>query len=302
MALNILTPSQVQQWKEDGYLLLPNFFSPEESEEMLDEAKRLCDEFDVTDHPMTTFKTQADGEHVGDDYFLSSGDKIRYFLEPSSLATATPSEPSKLLVEPAKSINKIGHALAPLNPIYKKYTLDNPKIVGLAKDLGEQESPRVLQSMIICKQPRIGGIVPCHNDSTFLYTDPPSAIGCWIALEDCTPSNGCLSFLPGSHKAARIASRFVRDPSGKGTTFTDVPGIEKNQENWDEMEGWKEASCPAGTLVLIHGSVMHKSPPNKSDKSRLIYTFHMIEGGNGTIYDEKNWLQPTEEMPFPALF
>jgi hypothetical protein len=35
-------------------------------------------------------------------------------------------------------------------------------------------------------------VVPCHNDSTFLYTDPPSAVGAWIALEDCTPANGCL--------------------------------------------------------------------------------------------------------------
>lgn len=33
---------------------------------------------------------------------------------------------------------------------------------------------------------------------------------------------------------------------------------------------------------------MHKSPPNPSDKSRLIYTFHMIEG-DGARYDEKNW-------------
>lgn len=33
---------------------------------------------------------------------------------------------------------------------------------------------------------------------------------------------------------------------------------------------------------------MHRSPPNPSDKSRLIYTFHMIEG-KGAVYDEKNW-------------
>ena len=33
---------------------------------------------------------------------------------------------------------------------------------------------------------------------------------------------------------------------------------------------------------------MHRSPPNPSDKSRLIYTFHMIEG-EGAVYDEKNW-------------
>ena len=110
-------------------------------------------------------------------------------------------------------------------------------------------------------------VVPCHNDSTFLYTDPPSAVGAWIALEDCTPANGCLvgslvyhaaltngkSFLPGSHELARVSSRFVKDPKGHGTTFESVSGVEANEEKWDEMPGWKEAACPAGTLVLIHG-------------------------------------------------
>ncbi|WWC72000.1 uncharacterized protein I206_105959 [Kwoniella pini CBS 10737] len=299
--LNLLTTEQLQQWKDDGYLLLPNFFSPIEVKEMLDEAKRLCNEFDITGHPMTTFQTAADGEHIGDDYFLGSNDKIRYFLEPTSITKPTIETPAKLLVEPSRSINKIGHALAILNPIFNKYTLKNENIINVAKDLNEQKKPKVLQSMIICKQPKIGGIVPCHNDSTFLYTDPPSAIGCWIALEDCTPSNGCLSFYPGSHKKVRISERFIRKQSGKGTTFIDVPEVQKNEEKWDEMNGWKEASCKAGTLVLIHGNVMHKSPPNLSDKTRFIYTFHMIEG-EGAIYDEQNWLQPTVEMPFQSLF
>ncbi|WVQ74240.1 hypothetical protein IAR50_003837 [Cryptococcus sp. DSM 104548] len=296
-----LTEEQKQRWKEDGYLILPHFFDAQETKEMLDEAKRLCDGFKIEGHPMTTFKTAADDAHVGDDYFLNSGDKIRYFLEPSSVSPATATTPAKLLVPPSQSVNKIGHALAVLNPVFRKYTFESSKVSSLAKELGEQKSPRVLQSMIICKQPRIGGVVPCHNDSTFLYTDPPSAIGAWIALEECTPENGCLSFLPGSHRSSRTASRFVRAEGG-GTTFEDVPGVEPNTEDWDKMDGWKEGACPPGTLVLIHGSVMHKSPPNPSDKTRIIYTFHMIEGGKGVKYDEKNWLQPTAEMPFQALF
>ncbi|ORX40573.1 hypothetical protein BD324DRAFT_611331 [Kockovaella imperatae] len=300
--MNVLSAQDKQRWRQDGYLVLPGFFEQAATEEMLGRARQLLDEFDVEGHPLTTFKTEADGEHVGDDYFIGSNDKIRYFLEPSSLSKPAPGAPSKLLVPPAQSINKIGHALAQLDPVFRKYTLENEKVANVAKDLGYHQSPRVLQSMIICKQPRIGGVVPSHNDSTFLYTDPPSAVGCWIALEECTPQNGCLSFLPGSHKTARVSSRFVKDPSGRGTTFESVAGVEPNEEKWDELDGWVEAACPAGTLVLIHGNVMHRSPPNPSDKSRLIYTFHMIEGAEGYTYDEKNWLQPTKDMPFPALF
>lgn len=50
----------------------------------------------------------------------------------------------------------------------------------------------------------------------------------------------------------------------------------------------------AGTLVLIHGNLLHKSERNTSPKSRIIYTFHVIEG-DGNVYDGRNWLQPPAE-------
>jgi phytanoyl-CoA hydroxylase len=39
-----------------------------------------------------------------------------------------------------------------------------------------------------------------HQDSSFLYTDPVSAVGFWFALEDCNQDNGCMWFVPGSHR------------------------------------------------------------------------------------------------------
>ncbi len=45
-------------------------------------------------------------------------------------------------------------------------------------------------------------VVP-HQDATYLYMEPSlKMIGFWIALEDATLENGCLSFIPGSHKCA----------------------------------------------------------------------------------------------------
>jgi phytanoyl-CoA hydroxylase len=43
----------------------------------------------------------------------------------------------------------------------------------------------------------------------------------------------------------------------------------------------------AGSLVLIHGLVHHRSGQNNSDKSRWIYTFHIIEGTYP--YPSDNW-------------
>ena len=57
----------------------------------------------------------------------------------------------------------------------------------------------------------------------------------------------------------------------------------------------------AGSLVLIHGQVYHKSERNTSAAPRHAYTFHMVET-DGCQYSHKNWLQATKELPFPKLF
>ena len=163
--------------------------------------------------------------------------------------------------------------------------------------------------MVICKQPEIGGAVPPHQDSTFLYTDPPSAVGWWYALEDATAENGCLSFAPGSHGRAAVEKRFVR--TGKGTGFVENEGArfpdglqreekredgdaaEKEYELVQKEEEYTMGEVKAGTLVLIHGNILHKSERNRSEKSRNIYTFHVIEGEEK--YDERNWLQPPKQ-------
>jgi len=167
------------------------------------------------------------------------------------------------------------------------------------RDLRFHKDPIVLQSMTIFKQPKIGGKVSEHNDSTFLYTDPPSALGFWFALEDCTAENGALSFFPGSHLTHPLDRRFVRLPEG-GTGFESFPTLAKAAPS--KEEDYILQPCLAGTLVLIHGSVLHKSERNTSDKTRYAYTFHMIESAPPTVYDKKNWLQPTKEMPFSKLF
>ena len=59
------------------------------------------------------------------------------------------------------------------------------------------------------QQPKIGGEVRPHQDSTFLRTDPPSVVGLWWALEDSTKQNGCLWALPGAH-AQGVARHFIR--------------------------------------------------------------------------------------------
>lgn len=168
-------------------------------------------------------------------------------------------------------------------PLFNQVTL-SPRNLAIAEDLTSPNTlgpnPVVLQSMIICKQPEIGGAVHSHQDNTFLYTDPPSAVGFWYALEDSTVSNGCLSFIPGSHLWEPIRTRLVRLQDGQGGTgFVSLPadkpnGLTKPRDKAEEGDRFLTEEVSAGTLVLIHGNVLHKSGKNTSKKSRYIYTFH----------------------------
>lgn len=59
--------------------------------------------------------------------------------------------------------------------------------------------------------------VTSHQDATFLHTEPLGRVmGMWIALEDATENNGCLWFIPGSHKSEQT----VRPLAGLSSAVT----------------------------------------------------------------------------------
>ncbi|GMM34972.1 hypothetical protein DASC09_022970 [Saccharomycopsis crataegensis] len=279
---NGLTQAQLDQFDQDGCLCLPDFITPEEVKTLLDKSKQLIHEFDMTNHPLTKFSTDTDN-HVGNDYFLDSSDKISFFFENDAF------EDGKLTKPKEKSINKIGHALHCLDPDFEKVSFSD-KVKGVSKSL-QFKDPRILQSMVICKLEEIGGEVPSHTDSQFLYTKPLELCGFWFALEDCTIANGCLSYNPGSHKRFPVAKRFVKvDKGKKGCGFIDLVSKEELENvPKDNPDDYKYVECKAGSLVLIHHSVLHKSNPNTSQNSRFAYVFHVIEGE--AEYDPLNWLQ-----------
>jgi phytanoyl-CoA hydroxylase len=145
----------------------------------------------------------------------------------------------------------------------------------------------ILQSMYIFKPPNIGGEVVCHQDSTYIYTEPESCVGLWFALEDATLENGCMQFIPGGHKLP-LKKRNYRKADGKLVTevLDDTP--------WPE-ERKVPAEAEAGTLVVFDGRAPHLSAANRSSKSRHAYTLHVID--QKCRYPAENWLQRGDDLP-----
>ena len=78
-----LTPEQLAFFNKNGYLLIPGALSQDTVKQLLEDTNKMLSDFSLDDHPMTKFSTGGDdgADHVGDDYFLTSGDKVRFFFE-----------------------------------------------------------------------------------------------------------------------------------------------------------------------------------------------------------------------------
>lgn len=267
----MLNQQQLSSYERDGFLVLEEFVSPEACDSLRARAEALVSDFDPSVVSVFSTKEQT---RTSDDYFLESGDKIRFFFEEKAFQSDGSLRQSK-----ERSINKIGHALHDLDPVFEEFSRSK-KIEELTRDLGI-EDPLLLQSMYIFKQPNIGGEVVCHQDSTFVYTDPPTAVGLWFALEDATVKNGCLWAIPGGHKLG-LKSRFVRAGEG-GTRFNTIDESPFSEERLQPLEVKK------GALIVLHGFLPHKSLENTSPTSRHAYTLHVISGK--AVYPDDNWLQ-----------
>jgi phytanoyl-CoA hydroxylase len=264
-------------FERDGYLVLPGFVPKGECAALQARMADLVGAFEP-DEVANIFSTTAQ-DHAQSRYFLESGDQIRFFFEAEAFDGA-----GRLRQSKDRSINKVGHALHDLDPIFDRFSR-RPALAELVRDLGIA-LPLLLQSMYIFKQPRIGGEVTCHQDAAFLHTEPLSVMGLWFALEDATVENGCLHAARGGHKGP-LRSRFVRHGMRTETVILDPMPL--------PTSGLVPLEVEAGTLVVLHGLLPHWSAPNRSERSRHAYTLHVIDGR--AQYSADNWLQRAPEMP-----
>jgi phytanoyl-CoA hydroxylase len=269
MALRAL----VAEFQDQGYVVVPDFVSTQRCRQLIDRADELMRAFDPGAH-RSVFTTDEQQRH-SDEYFLQSAESISFFFEPGAW-----SADGELVAPVEDVINKIGHAQHDLDPVFDSFSR-TPELADLADEMGMGDHV-LLQSMYLCKQPRIGGEVGCHQDSTFLYTDPMTVTGWWFALEDATITNGCLWAQPGGHRS-NLRKVFKRQDSG---------GVEFEVLDHDPLPAPSQLTpleVTAGSLVMLHGQLPHWSDVNTSERSRHAYSIHSVS--TAANYPAWNWIQ-----------
>ena len=274
----MLTETQLAAYRRDGFLVVKGFADPAACDRLVARSYALIDAFDPA--TVSVFTTDEQTRST-DDYFLGSGDTIRCFFEAEAFGLD-----GKLAVPKRRAINKIGHALHDLDPVFEPFSRD-PRLAAIARQIGLDDA-KLLQSMVILKPPGIGGEVSAHQDATFLYTEPVTVTGFWFALEDATIENGCMWGLPGGHRLG-LKRRFRR--AGETVVFDELDPIPLPSP----PDGYVPLEAPKGTLVLLDGLLPHWSAANRSSKSRVAYSLHVIDGG--AQYPSDNWLRRSPGLP-----
>ena len=283
---SVLDDDQIEQYHRDGFLVIPGFVDKMACDELRAAANHIVDDFQPSGE--RTIFTTTEQERVSNGEFLASGSGVWCFFEEEAFDEHGRPRTSKEL-----SINKIGHAMHDLDPTFEKFSY-RPELAGVATDIGMADA-MALQSMYIFKQPLIGGEVACHQDSTFLYTNPLTVAGFWFAIEDATLQNGCLWTKPGGHRTTlRKVFKRAGDSDSDGTIFEELdPAPLPSPSDLIPLE------VPAGTMVILHGLLPHWSDINRSPTSRHAYSLHCISAA--AEYPDWNWLRRSPDMPLRSL-
>ena len=278
----LLTPEQRLAYQRDGFLVLPGFKSEAELTAVRQRAQAIVDAFEPGANA-AVFSTRNQAL-TADAALIASADQVHCFFEDEALAAD-----GSLQVPKSRAINKIGHALHDLDPVFDAFS-HGPALAALAAGL-DLAQPQVWQSQVIFKQPGIGGEVRWHQDASFFVTRPLTVTTFWFALEDAALDNGCLWVEPGGHRGP-LREQFLRE--GERLRLEPLDAAP-----WPQTANALPLPVPAGTLVVFHGLLPHYSAANRSPRSRMAYTLHVTDAA--ADYSPANWLQRGAQFPVRGL-
>ncbi len=155
----------------------------------------------------------------------------------------------------------------------------NPAIVMAAHQL-LGGSIRFWHDQLFCKPARHGGVVAWHQDySYWTRTQPMQHLTCWMGLDDSTIENGCVMYVPGSHRWELLP---ITGLAGDMNAIQSV----LNEEQWTQFQNPVAAEVPAGHAIFHHPLMVHGSQANRSDRPRRAIVINLVRDGVASASNE----------------
>ncbi|MES2109082.1 MAG: phytanoyl-CoA dioxygenase family protein [Bacteroidota bacterium] len=170
------------------------------------------------------------------------------------------------------------------------------------------QSFRLFHDQLFCKPAKHGGVVAWHQDfSYWTFTKPMHHLTCWIGLDDASTENGCLYYIPGSHKWGLLPITGLTN---------DMYAVKEilTKEQLGQFERKFANELPKGYASFHHPQTMHGSYANYSERPRRAVVINAMDRntlGNTQDYDRTGELENFPEMLqdrrleskfFPVLF
>jgi ectoine hydroxylase-related dioxygenase (phytanoyl-CoA dioxygenase family) len=178
----------------------------------------------------------------------------------------------------------------------------NPRFVMAASQLLGNKPVRFWHDQLFYKPAKKGGVVAWHQDySYWTRTKPLAHITCWCGLDDSTVENGCLQYVPGSHRWGLLDK-----PELAGNMMGIMDYLNPQQQSQFHPV---PVETKAGEAIFHHPLALHGSGENKSNQPRRAFVINAFAEGvksdtNDTLLNGVPVINKGEKMQgqfFPLL-
>jgi len=157
----------------------------------------------------------------------------------------------------------------------------NPRFVVPAYQLLGGKAVRFWHDQLFCKPARHGGVVAWHQDySYWTRTTPLQHLTCWVGLDDATEENGCLRYIPGSHKWELLEKIEL---AGAMDSLREL----LTPEQLRQYDRQVAVEMPAGYGTFHHPKLVHGSYENRSDRPRRAFVLNVFADGTRSDTNEE---------------
>ena len=253
----ILSNEQLQQFKEDGFLILRDFADKKKCDAILDVAKEHLK------HKIEPIETEIGYGGKSKEYRTDVTDYSK---------------------------EETGTAVRRLRQVYSrdilfKAWMEDEKIRPVLQQVLQDQVVIVTahHNSIMTKMPHQSTETKWHQDRRYWRYSDDNLVSIWLALDDENSDNGVLEFIPGSHRMHYETDLFDEKEYFREESSKNIPLIEKKVST----------TLQKGDVVLFHSLLLHRANKNDTDKAKISFVYtvkgastKVIKGTRSAEYPE----------------